>query len=144
METACAAHAATPSRVSRSVEANPHAPFASTRTPMPIDSLCASVPTWPFFVVRSRCRKCIARTSPYEAPRSFAVSSALVQKSHMEFAKDGQLTHKNLRAQSLAPLRRYHDSKNDLSSPGSYVPSCHEARYRSCSGVSLSKRCPID
>jgi hypothetical protein len=54
---------------------------------MPIDSLCASVPTWPFFVVKSRCRKCITRTSPYDAPRVFAVSSALVQKSHMVVAQ---------------------------------------------------------
>ena len=53
---ACAAQPATPSRVSRSVDANPHAPLASTRIPNPMDSDCASVPIFPFFVVKSRCR----------------------------------------------------------------------------------------
>src|SRR5580698_8358209 len=86
IDTACAAHAATPSRVSLSVDANPHPPLASTRTPSPIDSDCASVPTCPFFVVRSRCRKCITRTSAYFAPRSFAVSRQVVAKSHINYS----------------------------------------------------------
>ena len=38
MATASAAQACTPSRVSRSVEENPHAPPAMTRMPMPSDS----------------------------------------------------------------------------------------------------------
>src|SRR5580704_7840174 len=85
IDTACAAHAATPSRVSLSVDANPHPPLASTRTPSPIDSDCASVPTCPFFVVRSRWRRCITRTSAYFAPRSFAVSKQAVARSHIKF-----------------------------------------------------------
>jgi len=76
IDTACAAQAVTPSRVNRSVEANPQAPLANTRIPSPIDSDCASVPTCPFFVVRSRCRRCITRTSAYFAPRTRAVSKA--------------------------------------------------------------------
>src|SRR5271170_5619967 len=83
IDTACAAQAATPSRVSRSVEANPQAPFANTRIPSPIDSDCANVPICPFFVVKSRCRKCITRTSAYFAPRSFATSRECVAKSHI-------------------------------------------------------------
>src|ERR1700722_8704642 len=83
--TACAAHAETPSRVSLSVDANPHPPLAKTRTPSPIDSDCANVPTCPFFVVRSRWRRCITRTSAYFAPRSFAVSKQAVAKSHIKF-----------------------------------------------------------
>src|ERR1700676_525309 len=51
-----------------------------------MDSDWASVPTWPFFVVRSRWRRCMTRTSAYDAPRSRAVSRALVQKSHMRIA----------------------------------------------------------
>src|SRR5580698_2249108 len=85
IDTACAAHAATPSRVSLSVDANPHPPLANTRTPSPIDSDCASVPTCPFFVVRSRWRKCITRTSAYFAPRSFATSRQCEARSHIKF-----------------------------------------------------------
>src|ERR1700722_7185217 len=85
IDTACAAHAATPSRVSLSVEANPHPPLANTRTPSPIDSDCASVPTCPFFVVRSRWRKCITRTSAYFAPRSFATSRQCEARAHIKF-----------------------------------------------------------
>src|SRR5436309_1039222 len=101
METACAAQAATPSRVNRSVEAKPQAPFARTRTPRPIDSLCASVPTWPFFVVRSRWRRCITRTSPYAAPRSLAVSRAFVERSHMRVRQTEKTISKYMRAQHL-------------------------------------------
>src|SRR5215472_13938541 len=113
IETACAAHAATPSRVIRSVDANPHAPFASTRTPMPIDSLCASVPTCPFFVVKSRCRKCITRTSPYDAPRVFAVSIALVQRSHISVGKGLTKNFGAFDSRPNAP-RTYHESKKTL------------------------------
>src|SRR6266478_318402 len=83
METACAAQAETPSRVNLSVEAKPQAPLARTRMPMPMDSNWARVPTAPFFVVRSRWRMCMERTSAYVAPRSLAVSSAVDVKSHM-------------------------------------------------------------
>ena len=76
MATACAAQAATPSRVSRSVEAKPQRRRAITRMPMPSDSDSASVPTSPFFVERSRRRMSITRASAKVAPRSFAVSSA--------------------------------------------------------------------
>src|SRR5580704_10006745 len=81
--TARPAQADTPSRVNRSVDANPQAPPAKTRIPNPIDSDWANVPTCPFFVVRSRCRKCITRTSAYFAPRTRAVSKACPAKSHI-------------------------------------------------------------
>jgi len=84
IETACAAQAATPSRVSLSVDANPQPSLAKTRTPSPIDSDCASVPTCPFFVVRSRWRRCITRTSAYLAPRSRAVSRQCEARSHIK------------------------------------------------------------
>ncbi len=83
METAWAAQAETPARVSLSVEAKPQAPLARTRMPMPMDSDWARVPTAPFFVVRSRWRMCMERASAYVAPRSLAVSSAVDVKSHM-------------------------------------------------------------
>ena len=63
MATACAAQAAIPSRVSRSVEAKPQEPWAITRMPMPYDSDSESVPTWPFFVERSRRRMSMTRAS---------------------------------------------------------------------------------
>src|SRR5215831_10840476 len=83
MATAFAAQRATPSRVNWSVDANPHAPLASTRTPMPMDSDSASVPTCPFLVVRSRWRRCMTRASVYFAPRSLAVSRTTAVRSHI-------------------------------------------------------------
>src|ERR1035437_4709967 len=103
MATAWTAQAAMPSRVRRSVEANPHDPCAITRIPIPSDSDSASVPTWPFFVERSRWRMSMTRASAYVAPRTRAVSSAQLAKScimdswpaaHKRFQHRGHEEHK--------------------------------------------------
>src|SRR5450631_3438411 len=117
IDTACAAQAATPSRVNRSVEANPQAPLAKTRIPNPIDSDCAKVPTCPFFVVRSRCRKCITRTSAYFAPRTRAVSKAWMERSHIELSRH-QLTM--LRKKKENPV-----TKTLLYGPQILIPPIH-------------------
>src|SRR5579862_4700094 len=83
MAMARAAQAATFSRVSRSVEAKPQQPSASTRTPMPSDSTSPRTPTCPFLVERSRCRISITRASAKLAPRTRAVSSARFAHSSM-------------------------------------------------------------
>src|SRR5260221_6345839 len=127
MDTASAAQAAIPSRVKRSVEAKPDDHCAITRMPMPYDSDSASAPTWPFFVERSRRRMSMTRASAYVAPRTFAVSSAQLAKYRIMDSEKKNQKHLTQRTQRKP-----------------YVPSDQDARYNSCSGVSLSIWTPID
>ena len=76
ISTACAAAASTDARVKSADAANPHAPPAITRTPMPSDSDSEAWPTRPCLVVSERLRIATTRASAYVTPRTEAASRA--------------------------------------------------------------------
>ena len=63
MATALAAVASTDSLLRLSDAANPHAPSAMTRIPIPSDSASDALPILPFFVARARLRSSTIRAS---------------------------------------------------------------------------------
>ena len=63
ISTACAAVVSTAPRLRSSEAANPQAPSAITRMPMPNDSESAAPPTLPFLVLKARLRSSTTRAS---------------------------------------------------------------------------------
>ena len=75
ISTALAAVASTAARLKSSEAANPQAPSAITRMPIPCDSESDALPTLPFLVESAGCgrRRCAPQ---HEAPRRVATSRA--------------------------------------------------------------------
>ena len=85
-----------PSAESRRSHAKPHAPFTSTRTPIPSLSESESRSTRPFFVATNWLRLTTTRASAYSAPAPVAASTAAA----------AQITHRGLVDSLPHTLRR--------------------------------------
>src|SRR4030095_16396063 len=90
--------------------ANPHAPSAIARIPIPRDSASDAWPTLPFFVVRARARESTTRASAYVEPRRLAMFNAQSTASFIEVqiyhAVAGGLRHYDVFGERLTVRER--------------------------------------
>src|SRR5208337_601290 len=87
ISTARAAVASTAGQLRSSEAANPQAPSAITRMPIPNDSESEALPSLPFLVERARLRSSAMRAAAYDAPRGEAASKAQEAMSFMAEAQ---------------------------------------------------------